>query len=126
MSSSPRRRFSAEKAPLILTSDMVKGMKPGSVVVDMAAESGGNVEGSKLDQEVDVNGVKVIGFGNLSGRVPAHASQMYASNLGNLIEQFWDKASKQFKLNRDDEIMKGCLVTHAGEIVNETLKNAIQ
>ena len=105
---------------------MVKGMKPGSVVVDMAAEMGGNVECSMLDQEVDINGVKVIGFGNLSGRVPVHASQMYASNLGNLIEQFWDKASMQFKLNRDDEIMKGCLVTHAGEIVNETLKNAIQ
>ena len=111
------------KAPLILTSSMVKGMKPGSIVVDMAAETGGNVEGSKLDQEIDVNGVKVIGFGNLSGRVPVHASQMYASNLGNLIEHFWDKAAKQFRLDREDEILKGCLVTHAGQIVNDTLKN---
>jgi NAD(P) transhydrogenase subunit alpha len=110
------------KAPQILTADMVRRMKPGSVVVDMAAETGGNVEGSKLDQEIDMHGVKVIGFGNLSGRVPVHASQMYASNAGNLIEHFLDKAGKQFRLDREDEIIKGCLVTHAGEIVNDTLK----
>lgn len=110
------------KAPRILTTDMVRGMKPGSVVVDMAVESGGNVECSKLGEVADVNGVKVIGYANLPGRVPVHASQMYASNLGNMVEHFWDKEKKVFALNRDDEIIKGCLVTHEGAICHPSLK----
>lgn len=113
------------KAPVIVTADMVRGMKPGSIVVDLAVETGGNVEGVALDQEVDVNGVRIIGLANMPGRVPAHASQMYASNLGNFIEHFWDKESKSFRLNREDEIIKGCLVTHGGEIVHETIRKLI-
>lgn len=111
------------KAPVIVTKDMIAKMQPGSVVVDMAVESGGNVEGSKLNEEVETNGVKIIGLGNLPGRVAVHASQMYANNLVNFIEEYWDKEAKTFKLNLDNEILKGCVVTHEGQIVNPQLKN---
>jgi len=79
------------KAPLIVTKEMVAGMKPGSVIVDLAAESGGNVAGTKADEEVTVNGVKIIGLANMPGRVAVDASQMYSSNLSNLLEHFLDK-----------------------------------
>ncbi len=110
------------KAPVIVTKDMLKGMKPGSVVVDMAADTGGNVEGTVLGEEVDVDGVKVIGLANLPSMVPVNASQMYASNLGSLITHFWDKEEKVFKLDMEDEIIQGCLISHAGEITNDALK----
>ena len=110
------------KAPIIITKDIIAQMKPGSIVVDMAVESGGNVEGSKLDEEVDVNGVLIIGLGNLPGRVAVNASQMYSSNLTNFIENYWDKDKQIFSLNLEDEIIKGCLITHNGEICNEKLK----
>lgn len=109
------------KAPVIVTSDIVARMKPGAVILDLAVESGGNVEGSRLDEEVDVKGVTIVGLGNLPGRVCANASQMYSSNLGSLVEHFWDKESKSFKLNMDDEILKGCVVTHGGAVVNSIL-----
>lgn len=113
------------KAPLIVTKAIIEKMQPGSVIVDMAVETGGNVEGSKLDEEVTVNGVTILGHGNLPGRVPAHASQMYASNLTNLIEHFWDKEAKSFTLKREDEIIAGCLMTFDGEIVNPTIRKAL-
>jgi len=111
------------KAPIIVTKDMVAQMKPGSIIVDMAVETGGNVEGSKVNEEVDVNGVKIIGLGNLPGRVAMPASQMYSNNLTSLIEHFWNDEQKGIALNYDDEILKGCLITHEGSIVNETIKN---
>jgi NAD(P) transhydrogenase subunit alpha len=110
------------KAPVIITSDMVKGMKPGSIVVDLAAESGGNVEGIKAGVEVDVNGVRLIGLVNAPGRVNVVASQMFSSNLYNFVEHFWDKKAKTFPLNTEDEIIKGCLITHQGQVVNETMR----
>jgi len=103
-------------APRILTGDMVAAMKPGSVVVDMAVESGGNVEGSVCGETVQINGVTVIGQTNLPGRVPQHASQVYAMNLFGLLEDFWDKETKQVKLDLSDEILNGCLLTHEGAI----------
>ena len=111
------------RAPIVLTKDMVALMKPGSIIIDMAVESGGNVEGSTLNEEILVNGVRIIGPGNLPGRVAVNASQMYSSNLTNLLEEFWNKDEKAFKLNLDDEIIKGCLVTHQGRIVNDMVKN---
>ena len=110
------------KAPVIVTRDMVAGMSPGSVVVDMAVETGGNVEGSVLNEEIDVNGVRLIGLGNLPGRVAVHASQMFASNLYNFIEHFWDKKAKTFTLKREDDIIQGSLITHEGAIVHPTIK----
>lgn len=110
------------KAPVIVTADMVAGMSPGSIVVDMAVETGGNVEGSRLNEEIEANGVKIMGLGNLPGHVAVHASQMYSSNLYNFLEHFWDKKEKKFVLKRDDEIIKGALVTHEGSVVNESLR----
>lgn len=109
------------KAPILVTREMLNAMKPGSVVVDLAVESGGNVEGIVYDKVIDSNGVKIIGIANLPGRAPLHASQVYSANLVNLIEEFWDKKEKVFTLKLDDEIIKGCLVTHGGKIVNEKL-----
>lgn len=113
------------KAPVIMTREIVERMKPGSVIVDMAVETGGNVEGAQLDEIVEINGVRIIGYGNLPGRVPEHASQMYASNLVSLLEHFWDKTNKSFTLKRDDEIIKGCLVTHDGEIVHPAIRKKL-
>jgi NAD(P) transhydrogenase subunit alpha len=109
------------KAPIIITKEMVARMKPGSVIVDLAVETGGNVEGSVAGEEVDINGVKVVGLANLPARVAVHASQMYSANLCGLIEDFWDKDAKAFVLKRDDEIVRGCLVTDGGAVVNETI-----
>lgn len=114
------------RAPLIITADMVKGMKPGSIIVDMAVETGGNVEGSKLDEEVVLNGVRIIGLGNLPGRVPTHASQMFSSNLVNFVDHFWDKEKKAFALKLEDEIIKGSLVTHGGAVVHPLIKSLLE
>lgn len=110
-------------APVIVGRDMVEGMKPGSVVVDMAVESGGNVEGSVLDQVVDINGVKVIGQGNLPGEVARNASEMYSNNLFNLFDEFWDQEAKSLNLDPEDEIVEACVITRDGAVVNETIKN---
>lgn len=110
------------KAPMIVSKEMVARMKPGSLIVDMAIEGGGNVEGAVRGEEVTVNGVRIIGLENLPGRVSLHASQMYSANLTNLIEHFWNKDDKMFNLNLDDEIIQGCLVTYHNEIRSEMLK----
>ena len=110
-------------APQIVGLDMVEAMKPGSVVVDMAVESGGNVEGSELDEIVDVGGVKIIGQGNLPSEVARNASEMYSNNLFNLISEFWDEETKKLILDPDDEIIESCLITREGEVINETIKN---
>jgi NAD(P) transhydrogenase subunit alpha len=111
-------------APRIVTADMLRSMKPGSVVVDLAVETGGNVEGARPDEELDAGGVRLIGIANMPGRAARDASQMFASNLVSLIEHFWDKNAKAFAMRLDDEILKGCLVTHQGAIANETIRDA--
>jgi NAD(P) transhydrogenase subunit alpha len=114
------------KAPVIVDAAMVAGMQPGSVIVDMAVETGGNVEGSVLDQVTEVNGVRIVGFGNLPGRVALTASQMYSANLANFVEHFWDKEGKTFNLKLGDDIIKGALITHGGEIFSETYKSIVK
>jgi NAD(P) transhydrogenase subunit alpha len=109
------------RAPQIVTKEMVGGMQQGSVIVDLAVEGGGNVAGSQFDQEIDVEGVRIIGLGNLPGRVAVHASQMFSSNLYNLVEEFWNTEEKRFDMNFEDDIIKGCVITHQGEIVNEMI-----
>lgn len=104
------------KAPIIITKDMVAGMRPGSLLVDLAVETGGNVEGAVLDQEVDVNGVRILGLANMPGRVAVHASQMYSANLYNFIDEFWDKEQKAVALSLDDDILQSCLVTFNREV----------
>ena len=110
-------------APVIVGRDMVEAMKPGSVVVDMAVESGGNVEGSVMNEVVDINGVKVIGQGNLPGEVARNASEMYSNNLVNLLQEFWDEEAKTLTLDPEDDIVQSCVITRDGAVVNETIKN---
>lgn len=106
------------KAPVIVTKEMIDAMKPGSVVVDLAIETGGNVEGAVLGKIIDKNGVKVIGVANMPARVAMNASQMYANNLTNFLDEFWNKEKKEFELKLEDDIIKGCLITHGGVIVH--------
>jgi len=109
------------KAPIVLTKDMIAQMKSGSIIVDMAVESGGNVEGSKLNEEIITsNGARILGLGNLPSRVAFHASQMYSNNLCAFIEEFWDKEQKIFQLKLDDDIFKNALVTYNGSIMLKT------
>ena len=110
-------------APRIVGLDMIEAMKPGSVVVDMAVESGGNVEGSRLDEVAEVGGVKIIGQGNLPSEVARNASEMYSNNLFNLVSEFWDEEQKTLVLDPEDEIIKSCLITQGGDVINETIKN---
>jgi len=110
------------RAPVIMTTAMVEGMKPGSVVVDLAIDTGGNVECAKLNEVVEVKGVRVVGYANMPARAATAASEMYSNNIGNFVEHFWDKERKAFALDPADELMRGCLITHAGKVVNETVK----
>jgi NAD(P) transhydrogenase subunit alpha len=110
-------------APRIISRDAIEAMAPGSVVVDMAVETGGNVEGSKLNEIVDINGVKIIGQGNLPSEVARNASDMYSNNLFNFLDEFWDKEEKVLSLDLEDEILAACVITKDGAIVNETIKN---
>ena len=109
-------------APKIITAEMVEAMHPGSVVVDMAVSSGGNVEGSKKGEIVDIKGIKIIGNVNLPGEVPTHASQVYANNIYNLIDEFYDEEIASFTYNLNDEILTNCIVTHKGEFINKIVK----
>ncbi len=111
------------KAPLILNNEVLDQMQPGSILIDLAVESGGNVEGSKVGEEVVTDkGVRIIGPENLEGYYPKDATLMLASNFYNLIEHFWDAEAKDFVYKEDDEILNGCLITKGGVIVHERFK----
>ena len=110
------------EAPRIVTGEMVANMQPTSVVVDMAVESGGNVEGSVADQIVDVNGVQLIGMLNLPSRVAGHASEMFSGNLFAFIDEFKKPDVPELDLDREDEILAGSILTRGGQIVNERIK----
>lgn len=112
------------KPPVLISKDTLALMKPGSVVVDMAATSGGNVEGSVAGETVEVNGVKVIGNGNWSQYVAKAATDMYANNIYNLVDEFFDDETKTFGLNLEDDILAGCVIAHDGSITNDMLNNA--
>jgi NAD(P) transhydrogenase subunit alpha len=111
------------KPPLLVTDEMLRGMQPGSVVVDMAAEGGGNVAGSVAGEVVEQYGITIIGSGNWAGQVCRDASNMYSNNLFNLVDEYWDDEQKRFILDLEDEILLGCLLTHDGEIVNPIIKD---
>ena len=110
------------KAPVIITSDMIEDMQPGSVIVDMAVGTGGNVEGSIPDENLELNGITIVGNTNLPGEVAIHASQVYSANIFNLIDEFWDQKNSILEITTSDEILSGCLVTHKGEFVNSMVK----
>ncbi|MDB5228143.1 MAG: alanine dehydrogenase/PNT domain protein [Bacteroidota bacterium] len=102
-----------KKAPVLVTEDMVKAMKFGSVILDMAVEQGGNVVGSKLNETIQLNGVTVIGEGNIPSLLPMNASDLYAKNIQTLLYHLADKDG--FKWEMEEEITKGSLIVHKGE-----------
>jgi NAD(P) transhydrogenase subunit alpha len=106
-------------APVLVTEDMVKTMKPGSVIVDMAVEQGGNCPLSELDRTVVKHGVQIIGIANLPALVPADASALYARNLLNFLNLLVDPKTGQLNLNREDEIIAGSLVCIGGELAKK-------
>jgi NAD(P) transhydrogenase subunit alpha len=111
-------------APRLVTDEMVKSMKPGSVIVDMAAEAGGNVEGTEPDKEVVRHGVTIIGLTNLPALMPAHASQMYAKNVQTLVKHLVKDGA--IELNLEDEITRGATITHDGKVVHEATAKALE
>lgn len=107
------------KAPRLVTAEMLAGMKPGSVVVDLAVEGGGNVEGSRAGEDVvTANGVIVVGHPCLEGTVAHHATQVLAANYAAWLTHFWDEKEKRFAPDPADEILRGCLLTRDGAIVH--------
>ena len=108
-------------APRIITDEMINSMKPGSVIVDMAVSSGGNVEVSVAGQTTLINGVKVLGIEKLAGEVGESATMMYANNLYNFFEEFWDKENRVLSLDPEDDIIAGCLITSGGVVVNKQI-----
>jgi len=105
-------------APRLISAEMVMSMKPGSVVVDLAVERGGNVEGAKAGEVVDVGGVKIVGHINMPGRLAASASALYAKNLLTFLELLIDKQAKALAVNWDDEIVKGTALTRDGAVIH--------
>lgn len=110
-------------APLLIKEDVVKRMKPGSVIVDLAAETGGNCELTEPGQDVVKHGVKIIGPLNLPSTMPTHASQLYARNVSALLLEMVEEG--QLKLDLEDEVVGGACITHAGEIVNAAARAAV-
>ena len=111
-------------APILISDEMVKSMNSGSVIMDLAAENGGNCSLTKPDQIVNVGGVIIDGTVNLAGTMSVHASQLYAKNVSAFILHGYDKDKKEFNL--EDEIMSGAMFTHKGKIVDERTKNVIE
>jgi H+-translocating NAD(P) transhydrogenase subunit alpha len=113
-------------APRLVSRDMVGSMKPGSVLVDLAVERGGNVEGAQADKVADVNGVKIIGYANMAGRIAASASALYAKNLYAFLDILIDKQTKALAVNWDDDLVKGTALTRDGAVIHPSFapKNA--
>jgi H+-translocating NAD(P) transhydrogenase subunit alpha len=109
-------------APRLISDAQIASMRAGSVIVDLAVESGGNVEGSRVGEVVTVHGVKIIGHKNIAGRMAADASALYSRNLFNLINAFWDKEAKTLAFPADDEITVGIKLTEGGAVVHERLR----
>ena len=109
-------------APKLIDQSTISKMKPGSVILDMAVESGGNVEGSIVDQVVENNGVKIVGISNLASRVAGHASVALSNNIINWITEFFDKESVSINLDFEDEIIKSSVLVHQGKIRDERFK----
>jgi H+-translocating NAD(P) transhydrogenase subunit alpha len=109
-------------APRLITGDMVTSMRPGSVLVDLAVERGGNIEGVKADEVAETGGVKIIGYRNVPGRLAATASSLYAKNLYAFVELLIDKKTKALAVNWDDDIIKATALTRDGAIVHPSFR----
>ena len=109
-------------APKLVSAEMVASMRPGSVLIDLAVERGGNVEGAKPGEIAVVNGVKIVGFLNVAGRLAASASALYSKNLLTFLETMIDKKEKKLAINWDDEIIKGTALTRDGAVIHPNFK----
>jgi NAD(P) transhydrogenase subunit alpha len=105
-------------APRLVTAAMVASMRPGSVLVDLAVERGGNVEGARPGQVAEANGVKIVGYLNVPGRIAASASALYARNLYAFVETLIDKTAKQIAVKWDDDLVKATNLTRDGKVVH--------
>ncbi|NRA41639.1 MAG: NAD(P) transhydrogenase subunit alpha [Pseudomonadales bacterium] len=105
-------------APRLITQAMLSAMKPGAVAVDLAIESGGNIEGAVADQLVEIDQVKVLALSNFPAQFADSASQMLASNIFHFLSEFWDQEAQSFALKLDDEILQSAVITHQGETVS--------
>jgi NAD(P) transhydrogenase subunit alpha len=109
-------------APRLISKAMVESMRPGAIIIDLAAERGGNCEMTKPGETVEHNGVRIVGPLNLAGTVPVNASSLYAKNVLNFLEPMFDKKDKTLKINWDDEVIKGTLVAKGGKLVHPSLQ----
>ena len=109
-------------APKLITRAMVESMKPGSIIVDMAVERGGNCELAKFGETVDHNGVRIHGPANLAGEVSVNASSLYAKNLLNFLDPLIEKGAEALKIDWNDDIIKGTLITRDGKVVHPALQ----
>ncbi len=110
------------KAPVLVSEEMIKTMKPGSVIVDLAAEAGGNTPLTKANEVIEVHGVTIMGYTNLPGRLAVDSSSLYSRNLFNFVSLIVDKKTGQLAIDWNDEIIKGALVAKDGALVHPTLK----
>ena len=108
-------------APRLISDAQLATMRPGSVIVDLAVEQGGNVEGAVAGEVVERHGVRIVGHKNVPSRLAADASALYARNLFNFLSAFWDSEAKTVVLPDDDEIVQGVRLTRGGKIVHERL-----
>lgn len=113
-----------KKAPILITDEMLKAMSPGSIIVDLAAEQGGNCSLTEAGETVVKNGVTVIGAANLPSALPTHASRMYSKNIANFFQHAFQKTKSPPDFS--DEIIKGACITHNGEVVNEMAKKMLK
>jgi NAD(P) transhydrogenase subunit alpha len=111
------------RAPVLVSEEMIKTMKPGSVIVDLAAEAGGNTPLTKANEVIEVHGVTIMGYTNLPGRLAVDSSSLYARNLFNFVSLLVDKKTGQLAIDWNDEIVKGALVTKDGEVVHAAVKS---
>ena len=113
------------KAPKLITAEMVRRMQPGAVIVDLAAEAGGNCELCKPGETVVEQGVSILGPLNLPASMPRDASMLFSRNLTSFVLAFWQEKEKRFNLDVTDDIIRGCLVTHGGQIVHAPTRDLL-
>ena len=111
-------------APVLIPSSMVEEMKPGSVIIDLAAENGGNCELTKVDETISFNGIEIVGTSNIPGTMPVHASELYSKNVAALLTYMTKNG--ELNLDLEDEIISGSMYTHLGEITNGSTKEALE
>ena len=113
-----------KKAPILITEEMLNSMRNGSVIIDLAASTGGNTPFTKNNETVNYNGVSIIGNSSLQSTMPSDASKLYGKNMVNFLQLIIDKDAN-LNLNWEDDLVKGACITHNGEIINDRVKSIL-